>query len=78
MRDQYVAKMAEIIVPGGKLTGLLFNFPLTEEGPPFGGSEEEYRKRFAPFFELKILQPALNSIKPRLGRELWFEFTRKA
>lgn len=77
MRDQYVAKMAEIIRPGGKLVGLLFNFPLTEEGPPFGGSEEEYRVRFAPFFELNILQPALNSIKPRLGRELWFEFTRK-
>lgn len=77
MRDQYVSKMAEIIVPGGKLTGLLFNFPLTEEGPPFGGSEDEYRQRFAPYFELNILQPALNSIKPRLGRELWFEFVRK-
>ena len=66
MRDQYVSKMAEIIVPGGKLTGLLFNFPLTEEGPPFGGSEEEYRQRFAPYFELNILQSAHNSIKPRL------------
>jgi SAM-dependent methyltransferase len=78
MRDQYVKKMSELIVPGGKLAGLLFNFPLTEEGPPFGGSEEEYRNRFAAYFEVTVLTPALNSIKPRLGREFWFEFTRKA
>lgn len=78
LRDQYVLKMAEIIHPGGKLAGLLFNFPLTEEGPPFGGSVEEYRSRFSPYFDLLVLKPAENSIKPRLGRELWFEFIRKA
>ena len=77
MRPAYVEKMAELVKEGGCLAGLLFNFPLTEQGPPFGGSEEEYRSRFSPYFEIKKLEPAIHSIKPRLGSEFAFEFQRK-
>ncbi len=77
LRQAYVKKMHDILLPGGRLAGLLFNFPLTEEGPPFGGSEEEYRSLFSPYFSLDVLGTAENSIAPRKGRELWFEFTRK-
>lgn len=77
LRPAYVQKMHEILNPDGRLAGLLFNFPLTEEGPPFGGSEGEYRTLFSPYFNLDVLKPAENSIEPRKGRELWFEFTRK-
>jgi thiopurine S-methyltransferase len=69
--------MHEIITPGGKLAGLLFSFPLTEEGPPFGGSEQAYLELFSPYFSIQRMSVAENSIAPRKGRELWFEMTRK-
>ena len=62
---------------GGKLVGLLFDFPLTEEGPPFGGSLEEYKNTFSKQFNIKILETSFNSIKPRLGRELFIIFEKK-
>jgi SAM-dependent methyltransferase len=77
LRIKYVSKMVDLLVPGGKLAGLLFNFPLTHEGPPFGGSKEEYIALFEKKFEIKQLHEALDSIKPRLGRELWFEFIKR-
>lgn len=67
-RDEYVAKMAEIIKPGGKLAGVFFNCEL-DGGPPFGGNIDEYRKRFSEKFDLQVLEPCHNSIKPREGRE---------
>lgn len=72
LRAAYARKMHDLLRPGGTLAGLLFNFPLTEEGPPFGGSETEYRALFDPLFTLTLnLSP--DSIPPRAGRELFFE-----
>jgi hypothetical protein len=68
--------MHEILNPGGKIAGLLFDFPLTEAGPPFGGSETEYRKLFSDTFTIKTLERAHNSIKPRQDRELFFIFEK--
>ena len=76
LRDQYVQQMHNLIAQGGKLAGLLFNFPLTEKGPPFGGSAGEYQERFSPYFNILKLETAQNSIKPRQGSELFFEFER--
>lgn len=77
LRAEYVKKMHALLSPKGKLVGLLFQFPLTESGPPFGGSKEEYYKLFSPYFEIQTLETAYNSIKPRLGNELFFIFTKK-
>ena len=77
LRDQYVEKMHGLMKPGGKLVGLLFDFPLDEKGPPFGGCLEEYQTRFSKYFEIKVLESCHNSIKPRLGRELFFIFEKK-
>jgi len=77
LRDNYVKKMSKIIKPNGKIAGLLFQFPLTEKGPPFGGSKQEYIKRFSPYFELKTLETAYNSIKPRVKNELFIIFEKK-
>lgn len=77
LRSQYVRKMSELMKPNGKLVGLLFDFPLTQEGPPFGGSKEEYIARFSNNFNLKTLEPSYNSIKPRAGKELFFIFEKK-
>ena len=77
MRQQYADKMHAILHSNGKLAGLLFQFPLTETGPPFGGSSEEYRNLFAEKFDIKTLETAHNSIQPRKGNELFFIFTKK-
>lgn len=70
MRPNYAKRMSELLKPGGKLMGLLFDFPL-ESGPPFGGSEAEYRTYFEPLFDILIMERAYNSIKPRQEREFF-------
>ena len=77
MRPKYVKKMASLLNPNGKLMGLLFDFPLTTEGPPFGGSKPEYLNLFSDKFNIKILEKAHNSIKPRKNKELFFIFEVK-
>ncbi|MGB0422801.1 MAG: methyltransferase domain-containing protein [Flavobacteriales bacterium] len=75
-RDAYVEQMLKLLVNGGSLVGLLFNFPLTEAGPPFGGSLEEYEQRFTPF-ESKSIEPCMNSIAPRAGKEFFIHMKKK-
>jgi SAM-dependent methyltransferase len=77
LRKKYATKMYSLLKPKGKLVGLLFDFPLTEVGPPFGGSIEEYRTLFSPYFHIKILEKSYNSIKPRDGKELFVIFEKK-
>lgn len=77
LRAKYVGKMKSLLKPNGKLIGLLFQFPLTEIGPPFGGSKEEYLNLFQNDFNIKTLETAYNSIKPREKNELFFIFTKK-
>ena len=77
LRSAYAMKMNELLSEKGKLAGVMFSFELTEKGPPFGGSAEEYKVYFEDYFEIKSLTPCLNSIKPRLGSELWVELVKK-
>lgn len=77
LRTKYAVKVNSLLKPNGKLVGLLFDFPLTEAGPPFGGSKAEYLKTFDPRFEIKTLEPCYNSINPRLGNELFIIFEKK-
>ena len=76
LRKSYASKMYELLAPKGKVAGLLFDFPLKEDGPPFGGSEEEYREIFSQKFRIKVLERSYNSIKPRKGNELFFIFEK--
>ncbi len=69
-RPAYADKMYRLLVPGGKLAGLLFNHEFPYDKPPFGGTPEEYRALFAKF-RFRVFQTAYNSIKPRQGRELF-------
>lgn len=77
LRASYARKMSFLLKPKGKLVGLLFNFPLTSEGPPFGGSKEEYLGLFQPYFDIKVMALAYNSISPRAGKELFIHLQRK-
>lgn len=77
MREQYVQKMAELLVPQGKLVGLLFASEFDKAGPPFGGTTEEYLALFSPYFIDAILEPCHNSIRPRQGNELFVKWVKK-
>lgn len=77
LRSNYAKKMNELLAPKGKLAGVMFCFPLTEKGPPFGGSKEEYLDYFEPYFTISTLEPCRNSIEPRMGNELWVELVKK-
>ncbi|WP_136668665.1 methyltransferase domain-containing protein [Flavobacterium sp. H122] len=77
LRKKYVEKTHSLLKENGKLVGLLFQFPLTEVGPPFGGSKEEYSNLFTDYFNIQTLETAYNSIKPRQENELFFIFTKK-
>lgn len=71
LRKSYVLKMKELLKPGGKLVGVLFNIPLNKDRPPFGGNEKEYRGLFNGQFSIEIMCEAYNSIPPRQGSELF-------
>ena len=77
LREQYAAQMHQFLQEKGTLAGLLFKFPLTEDGPPFGGSKEEYQTLFSPSFTIKTMENCYNSIQPRLGNELFFILNKK-
>jgi methyl halide transferase len=75
LRTKYVQKMSELLTQNGKLVGLLFGvqFP---KNPPFGGSREEYLTLFSDKFKINFIEPCYNSVKPREGNELFFNFSK--
>ena len=77
LRDMYVKKTHELLINDGKLVGLFFEFPLTDDGPPFGGSKEEYVTRFSNDFTIKVLEKAYNSINERAAKELFAIFEKR-
>ncbi|SNC74714.1 Thiopurine S-methyltransferase (TPMT) [Hymenobacter gelipurpurascens] len=77
LRPAYAQQCALLLRPGGTLVGLLFDTTFSQPGPPFGGSAEEYRTYFAPYFDFVHFAPATNSITPRQGRELFICLRRK-
>lgn len=77
LRNQYAAHMHRLLKPGGKLAGLLFSCVFEKEGPPFGGSAEEYKVCFEPYFEFKVFEPCYNSIPQRAGNELFVVLNRR-
>jgi hypothetical protein len=77
MRPQYAAHMSELLSPNGVLAGVWFDFPLTEKGPPFGGSAAEYRQLLDPYFIIESISPCVQSHPSRSGKELFIIARRK-
>ena len=69
--------MHDLLNNGGKLVGLLFDGPLNEDYPPFGGTKQEYEKYLRPYFNIKVFERSYNSIIPRKGRELFMILIKK-
>lgn len=76
LREIYSQKMLELLNPGGKLVGVLFNRNFDSQGPPFGGSREEYLDYFAGKFEIETFDKCYNSIPARSGSELFIKLKK--
>ncbi len=77
LRPKYAEYCAKLLAPKGKLVGLLFDTVFEQPGPPFGGSREEYRKYFEPYFDFIHFDTAYNSLAPRQGKELFILLQKK-
>lgn len=77
LRERYAAKMHQLLNPGGKLAGLLFNKEFEKQGPPFGGNKADYKELFSPMYVLLQMDECTTSIKPRLYSELFIELQKK-
>jgi len=71
LRNRFAAHISKLLNTDGKFIGLIFNHHFRFEGPPFGGTEEEYNVLFSKYFAIEIMETAYNSIKPRRGREFF-------
>ncbi|MEP7237058.1 MAG: methyltransferase domain-containing protein [Ferruginibacter sp.] len=78
LRKDYVAKMPGLLAPNGKLVGVLFNRRFEEQGPPFGGIQNEYEPMFAKDFTFKTFEPCYNSFSKRKDTELFMILVKKA
>lgn len=76
LRENYALKMHDLLNGNGKLVGLLFNFPLSEQGPPFGGNKLEYLNYFENRFAFDVFEDCYNSIGPRNGKEYFIKLIK--
>jgi SAM-dependent methyltransferase len=77
LRPEYFLKMKDLLSPGGRLVGLLFNDKLNIDKPPFGGRMDEYPAYFEDHFDVKKYEMCYNSIKPRAGREIFINLEKR-
>lgn len=71
LRSKYIQKIGQLLRVEGKLVGLLFAQEFNRPGPPFGGTASDYRSLFSPYFDILQMDIAADSIKPRLGNEIF-------
>lgn len=77
LRKDYVARMNALLVPGGKLVGVLFNREFEHQGPPFGGCKCQYESMFEKDFDFKSFELCNNSFVKRAGTELFINLVSK-
>ncbi len=77
LRGQYVIQANKLLNENGKIAGLLFDAPLYEDHPPFGGDKAEYLTHFKPLFDAQIIEDCYDSVDSRAGRELFIKFIKK-
>ena len=77
LRKKYAENCYRLLNPKGKIAGVFFNKKLFGTEPPYIGTDEEYKKVFAPLFIFNLYEDCKNSIGPRQGNEVIFEFEKK-
>ncbi len=78
-RNAYAKQMAKLLKPNGKLVGVWFDIPLTNDFKkrPFGGSKDLYVKYLGKYLKTITFERCYNSIAPRMGKELFGIFKPK-
>jgi SAM-dependent methyltransferase len=78
MWPQWAARVAEVVRPGGDLTGF-FYLDDNERGPPFGISQETLQELLGSRFELKqdLSIAPVESIPVFKGKEVWQVWRRR-
>lgn len=76
LRNKYYPKMKQLLSPKGKIVGVMFGIEFDKQGPPFGGSEKEYRELMEGYFTPKTLELCYNSIPKRQENELFIILQR--
>ena len=77
LREAYARKIPEILTDAGALVGLLWNSHFSNDGPPFGGTIDEYEELFSQFLSKEIYDESYNSIKQSAGREAYIKMSQK-
>ena len=77
IRNFYSDKMRSLLCDNGNLAGVLFDREFEKDGPPYGGSEAEYRRLFSKNFDIKVLEKCRNSIDQRSGSEVFINLKPK-
>ena len=78
LRKDYMEKCYNLLNQKGKIAGLLFGVIFEKEGPPHGGTKQEYENLFRSKFNFLQLDVCKTSIEPRMGNELFIEFEKKS
>lgn len=76
-RKDYVRKTYELLKPGGKIVGLLFDRLFEKTGPPFGGSIAEYELLFNVLYHIRTMEKCTNSIESRINQEAFIILEKK-
>ena len=74
-RKDYAEHSSRLLKDNGKLIGVLFNRDFNG-GPPFGGDLTEYETLFSGLYREIIIDVCYNSIKPRIGTELFIRLVK--
>ncbi len=71
MRRRYVAKLAQLLVPGTEMLLVSMNYPQDEmSGPPFSVSEDEIALLYEDAFDLELLETVdVLAANPRLAEK---------
>ena len=68
LRANYAEQISTLLNVDGKLVGLMFDAPLNIENPPFGGSTDEYKAYFSPYFKHVDSAKLVGALLPSSGR----------
>lgn len=80
LREAYLDRIAANLNGGGIYTGIVFHSVQNpEDGPPFQIEVDAFRELLQQRFEIVQFEAdTLRSIKPRLGKEIFFEVRKAA
>ena len=71
LREQYAKAIDNLLGEKGQWAAMLFNTQFDGDGPPFGGSIDEYIDLFQGIFKELVIDEEPASLDPRRGREVF-------